>query len=240
MTYSNMDPLDPRLKIDSSLLVVKPIGQKPTADKGMSFERQARAVLRLVYALIEYRSPAAAGRLYRFEEAWYRWRKDGGPLPQSKHFVTMLEHLHWARFHDFPFWMVQGLGPGGVFEPIRRRTLPPIPVCRNNIWDDPDRLYVPRIWTWISDSRTARNFIPFQVSDSNHRPAYEDHLTRRQWIRTLEMATWHVFGYKIEDIFKMDWGLRMVEWRHGRRPKPWKDFTENPMDILARADSIQI
>ena len=220
-------------------LEIRKGGDRSKARPAMTFQVQARLVIRLAYDLIGYRSPAAAGRLYRFEDAWYRWRADGGPLPQSRHFVTLLEHLHWARFHDFPFWVVQALEPGGEFEPLPRRSLPPIPDCKDNFGDDPDRRPIPKIWEWLSDVGTARNVLPFQISSIEGRPALEDHLTRKEWIRTVELAIWHVFGYRVADIFAMDWLLRTVTWRRGRRPKPRQDFTENPMDILARADRIQ-
>ena len=138
-------------------------------------------------------------------------------LPQGKHWVTVLHHLHMRRDHDFPFRYVRDVGEDGYlgFYDVE---LPPVPNCRVR-WDG-HPAPTPLIFQWVAGEKHFSEYnLPFLISDKEHRPADMYSLTRIEWLRLAEIALWKVYEYPVRDLYGVDWTAREAEWRHGREPR---------------------
>lgn len=100
-----------------------------------------------------------------------------------------------------------------------RMPVPDVPDCKHN-WGGHPRPE-PLVLEWIAgDRQFARYEMPYRVSDKEDGPCkIFEHVTRIEWLRIAEMALWKVYGYRVQDIFSVDWTVREVNWRDGREPR---------------------
>ena len=204
-------------------------------------EHQAHVVLSRLHGMVGYRSHNAMARLFMTgPNSVRRWLgPDKLTIPHSRHWLRLLEHVHWSKRHDYPFHMVRGYREDGKFEPYFEWYIPDPPECEFNWLDDP--LPIPKILRFISDDSSGRYKLPFMISArSNNRPAEEDHLTRVEWVRLGELFSWFIYGYKISHIWEANWKTREVSWTYGKEPRSRSvrglnaplQLPVNPMELI--------
>ncbi len=209
----------------------------------LASDDHSRRLLRRLFSLIGYRSKRAASLLVSNgsnTELWYRWLSPtSSRLPQSRFWLRILEHLHWRRDHGFSFRNIIGFHDNGDFKTIYRMPYPEAPECVHNWGGHPAP--GPLLFRWIAgEKRFASHEMPYRVSDMERRPCDVYKPSRLEWLRIGEFALWKVYGYRVQDIYGVDWSVREVMWEHGREPRSRRllgvgaglQLPVNPCDLL--------